>query len=1343
MNFLKNCFHWFFMEKSLFQNKELICEGIDFQFYKVAKSDTNTNFCARISTKPIDNFFKNEVINLYREINIIPHLNHASISKFVFYSTNDFSQKHCPTLITEFYSNGPLTNFLSQKNPSFNDTKKLISIYGIASGMSYLHSHDILHCDLKSSNIYFDDKMIPKIAGFHISKQLASIIPDDNFFIKGTPAYLAPEIYSNEGSSKASDVYSFSFLIYEIITNEKPFKNYENVIHFFNEVIQKGVRPQIDSSIPDCYRELIERCWSENPSERPTFDQIVTELKTNKKFITEKVDEKEFCEYIQFIENSENTYESTVAIPSLEEVLESQTFKEFDLNIKFKGIYETELNNLALFLKLKAIEKFTKLRNIAVNSFVSVIEVSDNDTGIHYIAKNRPYKKKTANFIYYIREVSFNLRFDHPCVCKCIGYNPLMKTRNNKNTGTIYLEKYSNGSLEDILDLEKKDVFMPGWNNTQKLIVIYGIASGMSYLHSRNVVHRDLKPSNVLLDDNAYPKICDFGYAKELPGIVNRCSKGSLSETTYNYMAPEIFKDLNYTKKSDVFAFAAVWYKLFTKEPPFNEQPVSKVAYSVIKGERQQMDERIPECYQNLISKCWLDEPSERPSFEDILQELENNKQFIIEDVNEERYHKYINHIKDPNNSLYFPDKEEVFNLLKKEEKQIKLSVNLKPINLSNFEKKEKIGQGSFGKVYKVVNKKTRKIFACKISILELDFCSDLEIENIERELNIMSQIKSPSIIKFIGYNPMNFKNQMRPTMITEFIPNGTLDIILKLERKGLSNDNWNDTKKLINIYGIACGMSYLHSHNYLHRDLKPANVFLDDYLFPIIGDFGLSKEIAHEKINGKKSGLKGTCAYIAPEIFNENKYDKSGDVYSFAMIVYEIMTNNILYENLNHFQVMINVINGFRPKLSNEIPSCYQKLIEDCWEDDPKRRPTFDQIVEILRNDQEFITETVDKNEFYEYIEYIEGDVSNIKLAPTVSIDLNLAEEDEDEEVDDNNNNNEVLKKGYVDLRDFEKVKLIRKSEFSKFYEIKNIKNGLIYFAKFMTIVIAKLKKDEILNLTREVNIISQLNHPCCLKFIGYSPTDYTNKRKPVIITELAKNGCLSLFLSKEREEKIDENWNETSKLILIYGVACGMSYLHSHNILHRDLTPESVFLDDKMNPKIGNFGLSTKFHTLQSMTFQSTAGIKGKPAYLSPEILQLNEFSKAGDVYSFAMLVFEIVSNSIPFRKIEGLNQLFDEVVIKGNRPEFNQNVPDCYRRLIEICWAQNPEDRPSFDDIENILRKDDRFISEKVDKNRFDEYVHFIEESKIEFNSNDKILDFEEMLKLQNEEEKSDSL
>ena len=80
---------------------------------------------------------------------------------------------------------------------------------------------------------------------------------------------------------------------------------------------------------------MIERCWSENPSERPTFDQIVTELKTNKKFITEKVDEKEFCEYIQFIENSENTYESTVAIPSLEEVLESQTFKEFDLNIKF------------------------------------------------------------------------------------------------------------------------------------------------------------------------------------------------------------------------------------------------------------------------------------------------------------------------------------------------------------------------------------------------------------------------------------------------------------------------------------------------------------------------------------------------------------------------------------------------------------------------------------------------------------------------------------------------------------------------------------------------------------------------------------------------------------------------------------------------------------------------------------------------------------------------------------------------------------------------------------------------------------------------------------------------
>ena len=123
------------------------------------------------------------------------------------------------------------------------------------------------------------------------------------------------------------------------------------------------------------------------------------------------------------------------------------------------------------------------------------------------------------------------------------------------------------------------------------------------------------------------------------------------------------------------------------------------------------------------------------------------------------------------------------------------------------------------------------------------------------------------------------------------------------------------------------------------------------------------------------------------------------------------------------------------------------------------------------------------------------------------------------------------------------------------------------------------------------------------------------------------------------------------------------------------------TVYLDDFLLPKIGDFGLSTKFINKDNMTHQSISGFKGTPILSAPEVLQNNEFSKAIHLYSFAFVEFEIMSSEKPFSEIENASQIFNEVVVKGRRPKSNKKIPQSYAKLIEKCWSDDLSERPTF--------------------------------------------------------------
>lgn len=93
------------------------------------------------------------------------------------------------------------------------------------------------------------------------------------------------------------------------------------------------------------------------------------------------------------------------------------------------------------------------------------------------------------------------------------------------------------------------------------------------------------------------------------------------------------------------------------------------------------------------------------------------------------------------------------------------------------------------------MDQKTNNIYAVKISIYEIDQCSNDTIVNLSREIEIISKLNHQSVLQFIRFSPINFKNKPKPVIITEYAFNYSLDKIIEDERNGMCNNEWNDTK--------------------------------------------------------------------------------------------------------------------------------------------------------------------------------------------------------------------------------------------------------------------------------------------------------------------------------------------------------------------------------------------------------------------------------------------------------------------------------------------------------------------------------------------------------------------
>ena len=164
--------------------------------------------------------------------------------------------------------------------------------------------------------------------------------------------------------------------------------------------------------------------------------------------------------------------------------------------------------------------------------------------------------------------------------------------------------------------------------------------------------------------------------------------------------------------------------------------------------------------------------------------------------------------------------------------------------------------------------------------------------------------------------------------------------------RSNLLIKKYNPFEKYRNLMQIARSLLTLHEFNLVHGDFHSGNILLYD-IYCYISDFGLSRPANQ---SNKSKEIYGVIPYMAPEVLRGKPYTKAADIYSFGIIMWEFTSGIPAFNNRSHdFNLSLDICKGLRPKIVEGTLPVYARLMKRCWDSDPNKRPTADELHEIL----------------------------------------------------------------------------------------------------------------------------------------------------------------------------------------------------------------------------------------------------------------------------------------------------------------------------------------------------------------------------------------------------------
>ncbi|XP_076893799.1 putative serine/threonine-protein kinase PBL22 [Bidens hawaiensis] len=483
-----------------------------------------------------------------------------------------------------------------------------------------------------------------------------------------------------------------------------------------------------------------------------------------------------------------------------------------------------------------------------------------------------------------------------------------------------------------------------------------------------------------------------------------------------------------------------------------------------------------------------------------------------------------------------------------------------------NFADSLIIGSGGFGKVYKgnIIHGSSLVVAAIK----RLDSMSNQGASEFWAEVEILSMLRHCNLVSLIGY--CYYEKEL--ILVYEYMPNGTLDIHLHKLGTPLS---W--LQRLNICIGASRGLHYLHTgtgiqSGVIHRDVKSSNILLHESWAAKISDFGLSKiGPTNQPSTYVNTLIKGTFGYLDPNYFTTGKLTRKSDVYAFGVVLLEVLCRKRavdkslddeewglvtwVQDSIKEGKLKRIIDPDIRSEISPKSLKKFVKIAERCLHNSPKQRPTMAEVVVSLES------VLVLQEKFKNSLQVAGKTFLNrmVNMLPFTPDGQNSVQSDSNLSSNSNGNNGiahfqnpspslKVFKFGDLEkaTRKFSPDFLLGEGGFGKVFLGWVEQNTLAPSKQDVGTPVAVKRLKQISSQgpaewLAEVNFLGHMDHPNIIRLLGHCK----DESEHLLVYEYMPNRSFDRFLFTDIAKQL--SWG--TRLLIMIGVANGLTYLHSKN--------------------------------------------------------------------------------------------------------------------------------------------------------------------------------------------------